>query len=180
VGYLLINPIRRLLENPDKILRPFVTEGMTVLEPGCGMGYFTLPLADMVGPRGRVIAVDLQDKMLAALSRRAERKGLLMRIEVRKASIDSLSLADLTDRVDFAVAFHVVHEVQEENSFFSEIFNVLRGGGGLFVVEPRFHVTRQAFDRSVAAAKDAGFAVGASRTTWGSREILLRKYSLTP
>jgi ubiquinone/menaquinone biosynthesis C-methylase UbiE len=179
VGYLLLNPIRRFLENPHKILRPFVTEGMTILEPGCGMGYFTLPLADMVGPRGRVIAVDLQDKMLAALSRRAERKGLLERIELRKANIDSLSLAALTDRVDFAVAFHVVHEVQEENTFFSEIFKVLRDGGGLFVVEPRFHVTRQAFDRSVAAATHAGFTVDAFRTTWGSREILLRKYPLS-
>ena len=57
VGYLLINPLRNLFENPNKILGPFVQEGMTVLEPGCGMGYFTLPLARMVGPKGRIVAV---------------------------------------------------------------------------------------------------------------------------
>ena len=62
VGYLLLSPLRKLLENPDKILRCFIREGMTVLEPGCDMGYFTLPVARMVGPRGKVVAVDLQAK----------------------------------------------------------------------------------------------------------------------
>ena len=58
LGYFLINPLRKLLENPDKILGQFVREGMTVLEPGCGMGFFTLPLARMVGPKGRVVVAD--------------------------------------------------------------------------------------------------------------------------
>ena len=81
VGYLLINPLRKLFENPNKILGPFVQEGMIVLEPGCGMGYFTLPLARMVGPKGRIVAVDIQPKMLSGLRRRAQKAGLLSRIE---------------------------------------------------------------------------------------------------
>jgi ubiquinone/menaquinone biosynthesis C-methylase UbiE len=71
VGYLLLNPVRKLLENPDKILGRFVREGMIVLEPGCGMGYFTLSLARMVGPEGRVVAVGIEPKMLSMLARRA-------------------------------------------------------------------------------------------------------------
>lgn len=71
VGYLLVNPVRKLLENPDKIMGRFVREGMVVLEPGCGMGYFTLPLARMVGQKGRVVAVDIEPKMLSMLARRA-------------------------------------------------------------------------------------------------------------
>ncbi|MBC8457841.1 MAG: class I SAM-dependent methyltransferase, partial [Deltaproteobacteria bacterium] len=84
VGYLLLNPLRKLLENPDKILGPFVQEGMTVLEPGCGMGYFTLPLARMVGPKGRIVAVEIQQKMLSALERRARKEGVLDRIDLRQ------------------------------------------------------------------------------------------------
>jgi SAM-dependent methyltransferase len=62
LGYLLASPIRRLLQgDPEKILAPFVREGMTVLEPGPGMGFFTLPLARRVGPMGRVVAVGLTD-----------------------------------------------------------------------------------------------------------------------
>ena len=45
-------------QNPEEILRPFVREGMMVLEPGPGMGFFTLPLTKLVGPSGKVIAVD--------------------------------------------------------------------------------------------------------------------------
>jgi len=64
LGYLLASPIRRLLHNPTRILTPFVRPGMTVLEPGPGMGYFTLELARLVGTSGRVVAVDVQPKMI--------------------------------------------------------------------------------------------------------------------
>ena len=75
IGYILLNPLRRIRQDPRRLLGPLVREGMTVLEPGSGMGYFTLDLARMVGPGGRVVAVDLQDRMLKALRRRALKKG---------------------------------------------------------------------------------------------------------
>ncbi len=56
----LDNRMRRLLQNPLKILRPYVQEGMTALDVGCGPGFFTLPMAQLVGSSGRVIAADLQ------------------------------------------------------------------------------------------------------------------------
>ena len=122
VGYLLLNPLRRLLENPDKILGHFVHEGMIVLEPGCGMGYFTLPLARMVGKRGRVIAVDVQAKMLSAIERRARKANLLDRIELRQVGAEGLGVEDLFGQVDFAVAIHMVHEVPEQAFFFEEVW----------------------------------------------------------
>lgn len=76
LGYLLVSPLRRLSQNPGKVLAPYVREGMTVLEPGRGMGFFTLELARLVGPSGRVVAVDIQPRMLAGLRRRAARAGL--------------------------------------------------------------------------------------------------------
>ena len=91
VGYLLLlNPVRKILENPNRILGPLVQEGMVVLEPGCAMGYFTLPLARMVGSSGRVLAVDIQPKMLSILVRRAQKAGLADRILCREADQKSL------------------------------------------------------------------------------------------
>ena len=57
LGYLLASPIRRLWYDPREILRPHVREGMTVLEPGPGMGFFTLELLRLTSPSGRVVVV---------------------------------------------------------------------------------------------------------------------------
>jgi tRNA A58 N-methylase Trm61 len=78
IGYLLASPLRRWFgQDPAKILSPYVREAMTVLEPGPGMGFFTIPLARLVGPSGRVITVDLQPKMIESLKRRASKAGVL-------------------------------------------------------------------------------------------------------
>lgn len=45
----LDNKIRKWLQNPRKILQPFVSEGMTVLDLGCGPGFFSIDMAHMVG-----------------------------------------------------------------------------------------------------------------------------------
>ena len=55
--------MRRLSQDPGKVLAPYVRESMTVLEPGPCMGFFTLELARLVGPSGRVAAVDIQPPM---------------------------------------------------------------------------------------------------------------------
>ncbi|HEX9108920.1 MAG TPA: methyltransferase domain-containing protein, partial [Longimicrobiales bacterium] len=108
IGYLIALPIRRFWQHPHRILSPWVRPGMTVLEPGPGMGFFTLELARLVGPGGHVVAVDIQPKMLASLERRARRAGLADRIETRLAQVDSLGVEDLAGRVDFALAFAMV------------------------------------------------------------------------
>jgi ubiquinone/menaquinone biosynthesis C-methylase UbiE len=177
VGYFLINPLRKLFENPTKILGPFVQEGMIVLEPGCGMGYFTLPLAKMVGTKGRVVAVDIQAKMLSVLRRRAQRTGLLDRIDLRhiRDRDTGLGITDLSNKVDFAVALHVVHEVPSQISFLTEIWHALKHGRKLFVVEPKGHVSQDQFEESVAVAKKIGFVSEAPPRKVGGRVALLNK-----
>ena len=156
-GYLLLVPLRQLLGSPARWLGPFVREGMTVLEPGPGMGYYTLDLARMVGPRGRVVAVDVQDKMLAGLRKRAVRAGLAERIELRLAEAESLGVDDLAGQVDLVVAIHMVHEMPSTARFFDESFRALRPGGQLLFAEPRIHVSRERFERMIAKAERAGF-----------------------
>ena len=73
IAYTFDNPLRKLFHNPGKIFSDYVKEGMTVMDVGCGMGYFSIGMAKLVGANGKVIAVDLQQKMLDVLRRRAER-----------------------------------------------------------------------------------------------------------
>lgn len=175
VGYLLLNPLRKLLENPDKILGPFVQEGMTVLEPGCGMGYFTLPLARMVGPKGRIVAVEIQQKMLSTLERRARKEGVLDRIDLRQIEPKELGVEDLSGEVDFAVALHVVHEVPDQSSFFTEIRKALKSGGELLIVEPKGHVSQAQFEQTVAIAEKIGLKSEVLSHKVGGRGALLNK-----
>lgn len=139
LGYVLTSPLRKLLQSPSRLLAPYVEEGMVVLEPGCGMGFFTLELARRVGSSGKVVALDLQTRMLDGLKNRADRVGLLDRLEIRKTGERRLGIADLAGRVDFALAFYVVHELPNPAGFFEEIHNSLRPEGTLLIVEPRGH-----------------------------------------
>lgn len=175
VGYFLLNPLRKLFENPNKILGPLVRPGMTVLEPGCAMGFFTLPLAHMVGPHGQVVAVDLQPKMLSVLRRRAEKAGLLDRIDLRLVESGTLGLKDLVGKVDLVAALHVVHEVPAQTAFFSEVRETLKLEGKLLIVEPRGHVSRMQFEETVVAAEKAGFRVEASSGRVSDRSALLAR-----
>jgi ubiquinone/menaquinone biosynthesis C-methylase UbiE len=157
VGYLLASPLRRLVQDPHAILRPFVKPGMTVVEPGPGMGFFTLELARLVGPQGRVIAPDLQQKMLDGLKRRLARAGLSERVEPRLANEGSLKIDDLSGRVDFVFAFAMVHELPDQTRFFGELGQALKPDGTLLLVEPKGHVSADAFQATLAVAAGSGF-----------------------
>lgn len=159
MGYLLASPLRRLFDSPEKILNPFVHPGMTVVEPGPGMGFFTLPLARMVGPSGRVVVLEIQPKMLASLRRRAARSGLLERLDLRLVQPDTMGLADLAEKVDFALAFAVVHEMPSSKVFFLEAARALKQKGTLFLAEPSGHVTAADFDGELKDAAQAGLSV---------------------
>ncbi|MGE5235423.1 MAG: class I SAM-dependent methyltransferase [Acidobacteriota bacterium] len=175
LGYALINPLRRWREDPVALLGPHVREGMVVLEPGCGMGYFTVPLARMVGPGGRVIAVDLQERMLAGLMRRARKAGVSARVEPRRAAADRLGIDDLADKVDLALALHMVHEVPDRRAFFAEVARALRPGGTMLVIEPKGHVTTDEFETTLAAAAQASLAPVERPASRTGRAALLRR-----
>jgi len=174
LGYWLASPLRGLIEKPADILAPYVTDGMTVLEPGPGMGFFTLELARRVGQRGRVIAVDLQPRMLEGLKRRARKAGLLDRIDVRLATPESLGIADITG-VDFVLAFALVHEIPSPAGFFAEMARVLRPGGTLLFAEPKGHVKDALFSEEIEAAIEAGLVEADRPAIRRSRAVLFSK-----
>lgn len=166
------NPLRRLIHNPQKILRPYVKQGNIVLDVGCGMGFFTLGLAELVGQDGRVIAADLQQQMLAGLRKRAERAGLHERIQLCRSTPDDIGVDEV---VDFALAFWMVHEVSQPTLFLRQIHKLLVPGGNFLIVEPIIHVTGRAFGQTVSLAEDTGFRVVDQPKVRFSKAVLLGK-----
>lgn len=152
-------PWLRRGQKPTEVLTPYIHEGMTVFEPGPGMGFFTLELARLVGTTGHVVAVDIQPKMLDRLKRRAAKAGLLDRIDARVTSSESMGIADLNGSVDFTLAFAVVHEVGDAGRFFAEAAVASKLGASLLLAEPAGHVKLPAFNSELEAAVQAGFRV---------------------
>jgi ubiquinone/menaquinone biosynthesis C-methylase UbiE len=166
------NPLRRWMHDPERILSPHVADGMTAVDIGCGMGYFTLGLAKLVGPGGKVIAVDLQERMLSALEKRACKAGLADRIVLHRCRPDSLGVEE---PADFVLAFWMAHEVRDKGRFFSQIFDFLKPGGRLLLVEPKFHVTRKSFGLTVEACRKAGFRLLGEPSVSLSRAVRMEK-----
>ena len=158
IGYFLASPVREWLEirDPEAFLSSYVKAGMTVFEPGPGMGFFTLPVSRLVGPSGRVIVADVQPEMLNVLRRRAAKANLLDRIETRLVGRDTMGVEDLLAKVDFVLAWAIVHEFPSGDNFFAEAAATLKPGGHLLFGEPSGHVDEAHFARELEAARLAG------------------------
>ena len=166
------NFIRRLIHPPDRLLGEFVKPGMTVLDSGCGTGLFTLAMARMVGPHGRVIALDVQPEALAVVEKKVERAGLIPVVETWRCEHDDIGTVPVCD---FVLAFYMVHETPDPDAYFAKIDQCLRPGGGLFLIEPWFHVRRAHFVRELDAAARAGFTKEPGPPVRGSHSAILRK-----
>jgi ubiquinone/menaquinone biosynthesis C-methylase UbiE len=158
-AYTFDNPLRRMIHRPERLFAGLVHEGQTAIDIGCGIGHNTLGMARMVGETGRVIAVDLQKAMLAKVRQRADRAGMAARIAFHQANAQSIGL---TEQVDFALAFWMVHEVPDKAAFFGELRGILKPDALFLMTEPKIHVTRETFEEEVALASDAGLKLVAN------------------
>jgi len=157
-GYLLINPLRKISLNPEEILKNYIDRGMKIIDAGCAMGFFSLPMAKLAGHEGKVICIDPQKQMLNALKRRASKAGLSRSIDARLCTFDSLMIGDLSGQIDLAFAFAVLHETRDEKKFISEISSTLKSGSIFIFGEPHV-VSWKEFDSSLALIKESGFIV---------------------
>jgi ubiquinone/menaquinone biosynthesis C-methylase UbiE len=149
----LDNGLRRFLQNPQKILKPYIKEGMTVLDLGCGPGFFSLEIAKLLGNSGTVIAADLQQGMLDKVRQKIRGTDVESRVQLHKCLEESINL---NDKVDFALAFYMIHEVPDAEHLFRELKSILNPGGQIFIIEPKFHVSKKSF----AAMTDQLTAIG--------------------
>jgi len=171
LAYTFDNPLRRLVHDPQKVVGPYVRPGMTVLDFGCGMGYFSIAMAKMVGPEGRVLAVDLQPQMLAITMKRAKKAGVDGRVVPVPAEKTRFALPE---PVDFALAMWVVHEVPGTERFLREVHAALKPGARLLIAEPKRHVKPAQLAEIIRAAHEAGFEVEARPAVRMSMAVVLR------
>ena len=172
LAHSLDNKMRRWLQNPKKILSPYVKEGMTVLDMGCGPGFFSIEMANMVGRNGKIISADLQDGMLQKLHMKVKGTELEERIKFVNCTQE---IINVTETVDFILAFYMVHEVPVKNSFFLQLHNILRPQGQFLLVEPKlFHVSKKDFELTTMIAGKNGFKIHQGPSLLFSWSALLR------
>ena len=175
IGYLLASPVRRMFHQPAELLAPHVRQGMTVLEPGPGMGFFTLELARLVSGAGRVIAVDIQPRMIEALRRRAAKAGVLARLDTRLASPQFVGSGGSDRGGGVHAGICRGAWLPAAAPFFRQVAQVSKSGARLLFVEPSGHVTASAFEAELQAARDAGFVQVGSPSVRRSHAALLEK-----
>jgi ubiquinone/menaquinone biosynthesis C-methylase UbiE len=163
------NALRRGVHPPGELLSGLAAPGDHGADLGCGIGYFTIPLARIVGPTGSVTAVDLQAPMLEGVGRRARKAGLEERVRLLRSEGP---LPAFDRHLDFALCFWMLHEVPGPEAFLRGIHDALRPGGRLLVVEPRIHVGRRAFDAAADRVVEAGFVLAAEPRVALSRALL--------
>jgi len=166
------NIFRRLVQKPENILKGAVQPGMTALDIGSGMGYFSIPMAEMVGPEGKILALDVQEKMLIGLKKRAVRNGVEKRIECRLVKD---SVWGIADEVDFALAFWMVHEVPNQEELLKSVLTALKAKGQFLIAEPRLHVSSKSMENTIESAKTLGFQIVDEPKIFFSRTVLLQK-----
>jgi ubiquinone/menaquinone biosynthesis C-methylase UbiE len=150
---------RSYFQNPGRILRYYVKPGMTVLDIGCGEGFFSLGMAGMVGSSGKAICVDINADTISQLKLKAAKAGLSERIDARICTEQSLKIDDLNGQIDFALAFYVVHHAADVPKLMSHVFQALKPGGAWMIVEPSHHSSDDYCEKTETLASQSGFRV---------------------
>ncbi len=176
-SFALDNVFRRLFQNPQKIVGEYVKKGDTIIDLGCGPGFFTVEMAKMAGPKGKVIAVDLQKQMLAKLEKKSKKLGLEARIVRHLCPEDAIGLGpDIA--ADFILAFYMIHETPDQKRFLEKIKPLLKKEGKLLIVEPMFHVSKKNFKRTEEITQKVGFSIIDRPKKKGGRSLLLQQQTM--
>ena len=170
------SPIRRFLQPPGKLLKPYITQGMFVLDVGSGPGYFTIEIARLLNGHGKVVAVDLQQGMLDKIALKISNSGLEDLIKLHRCKEDSM---DLEGAFDFILAFYIVHEVPNHKKLFGELASLLKPSGRILLAEPKIHVPKKSYQHIVETACQHGFEIIDRPKIFFSRSVLLKKGGIT-
>lgn len=171
-SFMLDNFVRRMFQRPEKIVGEYIRQGDTIVDLGCGPGFFTIDMAKLAGPSGKVYAVDLQTAMLEKVEKKAERRNLSDRIVCHQCSEDQIGLGI---KADFILAFYMVHEVPDAAAYLAQIRDMMKKDARLLVVEPKMHVSKESFDKMLSTAASQGLVLCGQPEKKGGFSALFRK-----
>ena len=170
IGFILDNWFRRVIQNPKKVVGEYIQKGDTVIDMGCGPGFFSIDMAKMVGEEARVIAVDLQEHMLSKVRKKARKHGTMGQMDFHQCESDIIGL---NVKADFILAYYMIHETPDSGAFLTEMGTMLKEKGRLLVVEPKFHVSQKKFETLLRKAEKSGLKALAFPKGKGGRSVLL-------
>jgi len=161
---------RRIIQNPEKIIKPYVKEGMIVMDLGCGPGFFTIEMAKIVQNTGKVFAVDVQKGMLELVKTKIKETQYHEIVVLHKSEFETLNFSG---KVDFILAFYVVHEINRDN-LFSELKSILKPDGKILIVEPNFHISKKAYNNMLDILEKEGFEIVSKPVIFFSKAVFIK------
>ncbi|WP_070964035.1 class I SAM-dependent methyltransferase [Vibrio sonorensis] len=165
---------RRWLQNPYNIFQPYIKEGMKVMDFGCGSGFATEDLLKLVGPTGKVSAVDCQREMLEITKRKVSAPNLnFIQYHAGKGVVSQEELGSY----DLVIAFYVMHEVEELGKALADLRAALKPGGQLIMIEFSFD---RRFESYLDTAITQGFHVRKGPRVFLSRTASLPVPEISP
>jgi len=163
--------LRLLLQNPGRILKGYIHPGMTVLDLGCGTGYFTLEIAKLLEKKGKVIAADVQKGMLEVLKQKLENSELQKQIQIHNNQENTLNLKE---KVDFILAFYAFHEMKYLDSIINDLQKILKPETNILISEQKFHVSKYTFNTIIQKMENIGFEICKRPKIFLSRTVIMK------
>ncbi len=129
----LDNEWRRQTLPPFTVLEKLgLTPSDIFADIGCGIGYFSIPAAEIMNENNKVFALDTSEEMLAEVEKRARGANLSNIVTIKT---DEYNLKLPNQSVTFALLVNVLHEIEDKNKFIEEIKRILKVGGKLAIIE---------------------------------------------
>ncbi len=168
----LDNPFTKTCRAQTIIQNIGLEVGMVVLDAGCGPGRLSIPIAKRIGARGRLVAMDIQEGMLARVKQKALAEGL-SNIDFLRAGLGQGALG--SNRFDAAILVTVLGEIPDRGKALKEISAALKPGGIFSVTETVFDPHFQRRSTVSCLACEAGLAPMESFGNWMSFTMNFRK-----
>ncbi len=167
----LESSFRYRFQNPEKLLRNYIRPGMTVLDLGCGPGFFTTEIARLLNKSGKVIGADIQNGMLEMLRQKINGTEFEHIVQIHKCKAERL---DINEKIDFILAFYAFHEMSCLDNIINEIKLLLKPGGEVFIAEQKFHVSKSTFIEIINKMEEKGFVMVKQPSVFLSRAVVMK------